>query len=55
MASPYKLRISYQGKFNDDMENSIIALQEKYGYELVTTGWDARTQDRELNFERDGE
>lgn len=51
MAGPYKLRISYNGKFNDDMEDSTIAVAEKYGYELVTTGYDTKTEERELNFE----
>lgn len=50
MAIPYKLRVSYIGRLNEDMDGSIIALAEKYGYELVMTGYDMKTRERELNF-----
>ena len=53
MAIPYKLRIIYIGRFNEDMDNSMIAMAEKYGYELSTTGYDPKTHERQLNFEGD--
>lgn len=55
MAIPYKLRVVYVGRLNEDMDNSMIALAEKYGYELSTTDYDPKTHERQLNFEGDEE
>lgn len=56
MAIPYKLRVMYIGRLNEDMDNSMISLGEKNGYELSTTGYNFKTNERELNFEaKEGE
>ena len=55
MVGPYKLRVAYVGRLNEDMDDSIIALVEKYGYGLSTTGYDPKTHERQLNFEGDEE
>ena len=51
MTIPYKLRIVYVGRFNEDMDDSMIELAKKHGYELSTTGYDTKTHERQLNFE----
>ena len=51
MESPYKLRVVYVGELNEDMDDSMIVLAEKYGYELVSGGYETSSQERQLNFE----
>ena len=51
MAIPYKLRIIYVGRFNEDMDDSMVELAKGYGYELSTTGYNPKTLERQLNFE----
>jgi len=55
MAIPYKLRVMYIGRLNEDMDDNMIALAKKYGYELSTTGYDTKKHERQLNFEEDEE
>jgi len=50
MGTPYKLRVVYIGRLNEDMDDSMVALAEKYGYELLTTGYNPKTHERQLNF-----
>jgi putative lipoic acid-binding regulatory protein len=54
MTIPYKLRVTYIGRLNKDMDDSIIALVEEHGYELSTTGYHMKTHERQLNFEGGG-
>lgn len=51
MGSPYKLRVMYVGELNEDMDGSMIAIAEQNGYELVATGYNLKTEERELNFD----
>jgi len=51
MGIPYKLRVVYVGRLNEDMDNSMVALAEGHGYELSTGGYNPKTHERELNFE----
>lgn len=54
MAVPYKLRVLYVGELNEDMDLNMIKIAEQNGYELVATGYNFKSEERELNFELKG-
>ena len=42
------------GELNEDMDRGMIDVAERDGYELVSTGYNLKSEERELNFDLKG-
>ena len=54
MGDRKKLKVYYDGPTNKELDDSLIALMEKYGYKFYALGTNHMTQVRDLAFDLKG-